>query len=156
MEVQLIRATVENAENIWHIQVEAFSPLLDKYQDYEINPASEPIGKVKERLEQSSTYYYYIKMCDDIVGAIRVIDYKNTNIRKCISPLCVLPKFQNQGIAQKAIRKAEEIHGANNWELATILQEKGNCHLYEKMGYFQTGKTKVINKSMTLVFYQKD
>ena len=156
MEVQLIKATVENAEQIWKIQVESFSPLLDKYQDYETNPASEPVDKVKERLEQSSTYYYYIKLCDEIVGTIRVIDDKNSNSRKCISPLCVLPKFQNQGIAQKAIRKAEEIHGTNNWGLATILQEKGNCHLYEKMGYFQTGKTKVINESMTLVFYQKD
>ena len=156
MDVQLIKATVENAESIWKIQVESFSPLLEKYQDYETNPASEQVDKVKARLEQSSTYYYYIKLCDVIVGTIRVIDDKKSNSRKCISPLCVLPKFQNQGIAQKAIRKAEEFHGTNYWELATILQEKGNCHLYEKMGYFQTGKTMVINERMTLVFYQKD
>lgn len=156
MEVQLIRATVENAEHIWKMQVEAFLPLLDKYQDYEINPANELADKVKERLEQSNTYYYYIKVNDEIVGAIRVIDDKNSNSRKSISPLCVLPKFQNQGFAQKAIMKAEEIHGAKNWELATILEEKGNCHLYEKMGYCQTGETSVINERMTLVFYQKD
>lgn len=155
MNVQLIRATVENAEHIWKMQVEAFMPLLKKYQDYEINPASELIDKVKERLEQNNTYYYYIKADDEIVGAIRVIDDKNGNSRKYISPLCVLPKFQNQGIAQKAIMKAEEIHGSKNWGLTTILQEKGCCHLYEKMGYCQTDETEVMNERMTLVFYQK-
>ena len=56
----------------------------------------------------------------------------------------------------EAIRLAEEIHGAANWELDTILQEKGNCYLYEKMGYRQTGKTEVVNDKMTLVFYKKD
>ena len=156
MEVQLIRATVENAEHIWKMQVEAFLPLLNKYQDYETNPASEPADRVKGRLEQSNTYYYYIKADEEIVGTIRVIDDMNVNSRKQISPLCVLPKFQNRGIAQKAIIKAEEIHGAANWELATILQEKGNCHLYEKMGYHKTGETKVINERLTLIFYQKD
>ena len=49
----------------------------------------------------------------------------------------------------------EEIHGISNWELDTILQEKGNCHLYEKMGYRKTGKMEKVNERMTLVFYRK-
>jgi hypothetical protein len=32
------------------------------------------------------------------------------------------------------------MHGDDNCELDTILQESKNCHLYEKMGYRQTGK----------------
>lgn len=59
-------------------------------------------------------------------------------------------------MAQKAIRAVEELHGNSNWELDTILQEKANCYLYEKMGYYKTGKTEVINDKMTLVFYKKD
>jgi len=39
--------------------------------------------------------------------------------------------------------------------LDTILEEAGNCHLYEKIGYMKTGKTEVINEKMTLVFYEK-
>ena len=54
-----------------------------------------------------------------------------------------------------AIRAAEDIHGSANWSLGTILQEKGNCHLYEKMGYHPSGTRKVINDRMTLVFYEK-
>ena len=47
------------------------------------------------------------------------------------------------------------MHGDDNWELDTILQEPKNCHLYEKMGYRQTGRTEVINERLTLVFYEK-
>ena len=66
-----------------------------------------------------------------------------------------MPEFQGKGIAQKAIRLCEEMHGNENWKLDTILQESKNCHLYEKMGYRQTGKTKVINERLTLTFYEK-
>ena len=50
--------------------------------------------------------------------------------------------------SQKAIIKAEEIYGSENWELPTILQEKGNCYLYEKLGYKKTGKTEAINDKL--------
>lgn len=44
---------------------------------------------------------------------------------------------------------------AKSWNLGTILQEKGNCYLYEKIGYKKTGATKAINDKMTMVFYEK-
>ncbi|MDE5858832.1 MAG: N-acetyltransferase, partial [Oscillospiraceae bacterium] len=59
------------------------------------------------------------------------------------------------GYAQRAIKEAENIHGNGGWELDTILQERGNCYLYEKMGYRQTGQTKIINERMTIVYYEK-
>ena len=67
-----------------------------------------------------------------------------------------MPEYRNKGYAQIAIREAEKIHGVGNWSLDTILQEKGNLHLYEKMGYHQTGKTEIINDRMTIVFYERD
>jgi hypothetical protein len=39
--------------------------------------------------------------------------------------------------------------------LDTILQEKGNCHLYEKIGYKKTGKIEKINERMDIVYYEK-
>ena len=38
----------------------------------------------------------------------------------------------------------------------TIFQEKGNCYLYEKMGYHQTGHCTIIKDNMTIVDYEKD
>ena len=153
MNLELIRVGVEDAKRLWKMQVEAFTELYNKYQDTETSPATEPIDKIIMRLEQPFTYYYYIQADNDIVGAIRVVDKKEDGKAKRISPIFVMPNYRNKGIAQEAIIEAEKIHGASHWELGTILQEEGNCHLYEKMGYHQTGEIKVINDKMTLVFY---
>ena len=154
MNIELIRATVEDAQELWEMQVKSFQKLLDKYQDFETNPANEPINNMIARLNQQQTYYYLICVDNINVGAIRVIDYK-TDRNKRISPLYVLPEYQKRGIAQKAIKMCDQLHGCENWELDTILQEEGNCHLYEKMGYHRTGETKRINDKLTLVFYKK-
>lgn len=154
MDIELSRATVNDAQQLWKMQVKSFQKLLDKYQDYETSPASEAIDKTINRLNQEDTYYYFICMNTVKVGAIRVID-SHTEKNKRISPLFVLPEYQNKGIAQKVIELCEQIHGRDKWELDTILQEPGNCYLYEKMGYHKTGKIEKINKKLTLVFYEK-
>ncbi len=94
-------------------------------------------------------------MAGEKAGAVRIVDKKEEGMPKRISPIFVLPAFQGQGIAQRVIQMCEEIHGAENWELDTILQEPKNCHLYEKMGYRRTGEIKKINDRLTLVFYKK-
>ena len=154
MNIKLIRATIEDSKELWQMQVESFQLLLDKYQDYDTNPASEPIDKIINRLKQEETYYYFICMDEAKVGAIRVIDFKSDG-NKRISPIFILPQYQNKGIAQIAMQLCEQLHGSENWELDTILQEEGNCYLYEKMGYHRTGKTVAINDKLTLVFYEK-
>ena len=155
MELILKRATCEDAELIWKMQIEAFSDLYEKYQDTDTSPATEPLEKILSRLRQCFTYYYIIEVDKNIVGALRVVDKKEKGSAKRISPIFILKKYRNMGIAQAAIIEAERIHGNDNWELDTILSEKGNCYLYEKMGFKCTGKTEKVNDKMTLVFYQK-
>lgn len=155
MKVELVRANVEDAKQIHAMQVESFAELLEKYRDYDTNPANEAMEKVEARIKQDFTYFYFICIGSQKVGAIRIVDKKECGKNKRISPLFVLPKFQGKGIAQEAIRLCEEIHGKENWELDTILQEPKNCHLYEKMGYRKNGVTKEVNERLTLVFYEK-
>lgn len=155
MEIKLVKANPDDAKELHAMQVEAFQKLLDKYQDFDTSPASENWEKVEARLRQEFTYYYFICAGRQKVGAVRIIDKKENGKNKRISPIFILSEFQGRGIAQKAIRLCEEMHGNDHWELDTILQESGNCHLYEKMGYRQTGKTKVINERLTLIFYEK-
>ena len=154
MNIELVRASMEDAETIWCMQIAAFAELLERYHDFDINPGNEPLEKVQWRLSLPATYFYFIRVDGQNAGAIRVIDHHDDSPKK-ISPLFVLPNFQGKGIAQAAIRGAERIHGSDNWQLDTILQERGNCHLYEKMGYRQTGETRIINDRLTLVFYRK-
>jgi len=155
MKVRLVRADASNAAEIHAMQIEAFRELLEKYQDYDTSPGSESVEKVKARLNQDTTYFYFICMGQTKVGAVRVVDAKESGKNKRISPIFILPAFQGRGIAQEAIRLCEEVHGSENWELDTILQEPKNCHLYEKIGYRRTGRTEVVNERLTLVFYQK-
>lgn len=155
MKVELLRAAIGNAKELHAMQVNAFKALLKKYQDFDTSPANESIEKVEARLKQDFTFYYFICIGQQKVGAIRIVDTSEVGKSKRISPLFILPEFRGKGIAQEAIRLCEEKHGNENWELETILQERGNCHLYEKMGYRQTGKTEIINERLTLVFYKK-
>ena len=73
-EVALIRAGQGDARQLWEMQIQAFSGLLAKYQDFETSPGNEPLQKVRQRLAQSETYFYFICAEGQKVGAIRVVD----------------------------------------------------------------------------------
>lgn len=142
-------------KTIWEMQVRAFSDLLEKYRDYETSPAAEGFEKVLARYRQPWTTYYFILVQDEAVGAIRIVDKKDGS-RKRISPVWIMPEHRNKGYAQAAITAAEQIYGSSHWCLETILQEAGNLHLYEKMGYHQTGRIDRINDRMDIVCFEKD
>ncbi len=152
--ITLRKAELADAEQLWQMQLEGFKALLERYQDFDTNPAAEPLERTVMRLQQPWRYFYFIMEDETPVGAIsvRVLDEG----WKKLGPLWVQPEYQGRGIAQEAIRQVEAIHGSDKWVLDTILQEAGNCHLYEKMGYRQTGKTEIVNERMTLVDYVKE
>ena len=156
MDIKLIAANLEDLNTILQMQKEAFSELYAKYQDTETSPATEEYEDILFRINQTETTYYFITADNVKVGVIRIVDCKDGVTRKRISPIFIMPEYRNQGYAQQAIKEAERIHGKQNWKLDTILQEKGNCYLYEKLGYHQTGKTEQINDKMTIVYYEKD
>ncbi len=154
VDVQLSRAGVQDAQVLHRMQVEAFAGHLETYRDYGTNPGAESIDRVRAKLEQEYTYFYYIVSDGVRVGAVRVVD-RNDGGRKRISPLFILPEYRNRGYAQAAIREVEHLHGADGWSLGTILQEPGNCHLYEKLGYRRSGEQTVVNERLTVVGYEK-
>ena len=145
----------EDIETVWKMQVEAFSGLLEKYRDFELSPAAESLDKVAARFGQPWTTYYFIMADEEKAGVIRVVDKKDGS-RKRISPIWIMPEYRNKGYAQQAILEAEKIYGSDHWCLDTILQEKGNLHLYEKLGYHRTGRIDKINDRMDIVYYEKD
>ncbi len=151
--VDLIRIDVCEAQALWQMQVQAFSGLLEKYHDYGTSPAAEKLEKVQARLSDGS-FFYFICEGGEKVGAIRIVVGEDGTKR--ISPLFIMQRFRRKGYAMQAIRLAENLHGEHNWELETILQEKGNCRLYEKVGYKRTGRVDKINEYMDLVYYKKD
>jgi GNAT superfamily N-acetyltransferase len=154
MKIRLIKAIEEDAKDIFDIQVKAFKPLLEVYKDYDTNPANENIERVITRINRPDGVFYKIHIDDVLVGAICVFWKKQTQL--WISPMFILPEHQGKGIAQKAITLVEELFPhATSWELRTILEEKRNCYLYEKLGYKATVEKRILNENTTLVHYKK-
>lgn len=153
--LQLVRSTQADAQIIQNLQQQAFAELLETYQDHETSPANESLERIIWKLQQPDSYFYRIQVGSETVGAIRVVDGGDGSTKR-ISPLFILPSYRGNGYAQAAMAEAEKRHGAHNWELDTILQERGNCYLYEKMGYRQTERKTVINDKMTIVGYVKE
>lgn len=153
MEISLRKATLGDAELIWQMQVAAFQPLLDKYQDYDYSPAVEKTERTVQRLQEPITDYYLIFLNDAPIGGVRICRFDGL----CkLKQLFILPEHQNQRYAQQAIRSVEALYPASvRWELDTIPQEEKLCHLYEKMGYRKTGAIRPIKEGMDLVFYAK-
>ena len=155
MDVELVKANMDNVKEIYEMQIMTFKPLLDKYQDFDLNPGNEAIERTIARMNEKITDYYVIKLNDSSVGGIRIRQYEEGDLCK-VGPLFVLPEYQNRGIAQKVFKIIEEMYKPKNgWILDTILQENGNCHLYEKLGYTKTGKIERINEKMDIVYYEK-
>jgi GNAT superfamily N-acetyltransferase len=155
VDIKLEKATVKDANEIHQMQLIAFKNLLEKYEDYDTNPGNEGIDKIIYRINQKTTDYYIIKNSNVSVGAIRICNLADEKICR-VSPIFILPEFQNKGIAQDVFKIVEEKYKPlNGWKLDTILQEKGNCYLYEKIGYKKTGKIKKVNDKMDIVYYEK-
>ena len=155
MNIVLQKATESDMKEILKMQVEAFKDLLEKYKDYDMSPATESYENILNKYNQPWTKYFFIIKDGNKVGAVRVVD-KGDRGRKRIAPLWIMPSYRNQGLAQLAIKELEKLYGSNHWELDTILQEKGNIHLYEKLGYRRIDKIEHIKDGMDIVFFSKD
>ena len=127
-----------------------------KYEDaYNMISSECKKAKFNNNIEVFKKYIDYIFDGDNLVGAIRVVDKKDGS-RKRVAPVFIMKEFRNKGLAQKAFEEVEKIHGHDNWKLDTILQEEGNCYLYEKLGYKRIGLVENINDKMDIVYYEKN
>ncbi len=154
MDIKLQKALITDCEEIHQLQIKSFQALLDKYNDTSTNPAAESIDVIIQRMNQTFTDYYFIRLNDINIGAIRVVRLKNNTCR--ISPIFILPEYQGKGLAQQTILSIEKLYPqAAGWQLDTIKEEAKLCHLYEKMGYTRTGREEIIQEGMTLAYYAK-
>ena len=153
MNVKLILATEDDAELIHQMKYEAFLPIYEKYHDEETNPVKEKLEKVVKKIYYEKSDYYLIEFQKKVVGAVCIVEKVEDALD--ISPMFVLPKYQNLGIGQSVIEKVFALYPNTDWRLDTILEEKRNCHFYEKCGFVRTEYCAIINDRMTLVGYGK-
>ncbi len=153
--IKLEEVREDELPQLYKMQIESFMPLYEKYHD-EGSPAIESFERVQRRAKRPNRKYYFIVKDGARVGAVNLghndPDEKTVSF---ISPIFILPEFQNQGIGYVAINKAFEMYpDVKVWKLETILQEPLNCHLYEKCGFRRVGGEHVVNERMTLIDYE--
>lgn len=152
--IEVIKFQKEFLDAVFDIQKKAYKPLFDKYHDTNTSPYLESKEEVLEKYTRPGTSGYVFIDKELPVGAVRII--ARGDVCK-VSALAVLPEYQNRGIAQAALKEIERLHSdCKCWILDTILQEKGNCHLYEKLGYVKIGESQAINNYLTLINYKKE
>lgn len=151
--VELKRCEIEDAKEIFDMQVLAFADLLAKYQDNDTNPGAEELGDTVKRLNDKRTHYFWIVADGQKSGILRI--KKDSGI--CVIKNIFLKKeLRGKGYATQAIKKAEELFDdAVSWELETILEETELCEFYENLGFKRTGKLSEVKPGMTIVYYSK-
>lgn len=154
IELELI--TSGEAECLHKMQVEAFIALYEKYRDDITSPAKESLEKITQKIVEDNSDFYFILFNGKRVGGARVKWHNGRNV-KWISPIFVIPQFQNKGIASAVIEQLFEMYSSDTieWRLDTIKHEEKNCYLYEKCGFVRVDNETVINEKMTLVEYTK-
>ena len=160
MNIQLIRARKEDAELVHRLQVAAFMPLYEKYHDDATSPAKETLEKIIWKIEDVNGAFYLIYCDNTPIGGIRVRNHNGEKVEKYvnwISPIFIVSEFQNQGIASLVINKIFDLYPDTiTWRLGTIKEEKGNCYLYEKLGFVRFGDEEIVNECLTLIKYEKN
>lgn len=152
-EVLLVVAIKKDIPLIHKMQIESFKELYERYQDRS-NPGLESLEKVKNRFNKKDTTYFLIKYNGVTTGAIRL--NRKAVDRGRISPIFILPEYENNKIGQKAIITLENLYPkVKVWELSTVFQESKLCYFYEKLGYRSFGKIKNIRKGLDFITFRK-
>jgi isopentenyldiphosphate isomerase len=150
--LSLRKADVNDAEELLALQRRVFKKIYETYQDHETSPVKQTKEKFLRRFEIGD--YYKIIYQNTLAGSVFV--YEKEPGKMVFHIINILEEYQNNGIAQETMKRLEGMYPqAESWQLETILTEKRNCYLYEKMGYVKSGEIKIINDKMTLVNYVK-
>lgn len=108
-----------------------------------------------EEVQRKNTQYYLIEFQGEKLGGVRVRNKVNKVFN--MGPIFIKTTCQNKGIGYTVLQKLFGMYPqATEWELTTILQEKRNCHLYEKCGFVRVGDERQVNDRMTLIDYRMD
>ncbi|MBS7576479.1 MULTISPECIES: GNAT family N-acetyltransferase [unclassified Enterococcus] len=149
--------TIQQTEALSQVQAlyqACFQTLLDKYQDFETNPANEKLESIINKFNMEDNKFYFIIYKNETVGMVRVIVGKHA---ARIAPICILPDFQGKGLAYNAMLETERLYPKiTKWQLETIQEEPHLVKLYQKLGYQLTGKIEKMNDSMSLVYFEKN
>lgn len=134
--MEILQATITDAEEILKLQKLAYQIEAERYNDYNIPPLKQTIDEIKE---QFKTHIFLKAVSEgEILGTVRAYEKDETCY---IGKLAVLPNKQNQGIGTALMKEIEKYFIPKRFELFVGSKSDNNIHLYQKLGFnvYKTG-----------------
>jgi ribosomal protein S18 acetylase RimI-like enzyme len=128
--MEILQATVYNAEEILMIQKLAYQSEAALYGNYDIPPLKQTVEELRDQFKD----HVILKAVLDgrTIGTVRAYAENGTCF---IGRLAVHPEFQNQGAGTALMKAVEGRFSPERFELFTGSRSVKNIHLYEKLGY---------------------
>ncbi len=150
--VNIKKASIDDVEEILHLQKQSDLSEAELYNDYSIKPLTQTLDDIKQDFLKQIFLKAVIDDNTTIVGSVKAYQQNDTVF---IGRLAVDPKYQNKDIGAKLMISIEEIvESAKRFELFTGHKSIKNIYLYQKLGYREF-KRIPINDSLTMVYLEK-
>jgi ribosomal protein S18 acetylase RimI-like enzyme len=128
--MEIMRATVDDAEEILKLQKLAYQSEAARYDNYDIPPLTQTIEEV---IYQFKTHTFLKAISSGkIVGTVRAREEYGTCY---IGRLAVHPDRQNLGIGTALMKAIEGCYRPKRFELFVGSKSEKNIYLYKKLGY---------------------
>jgi len=156
MNVEIIPATIGDADALAVIQQQAFKRLYDIYQD-EGSPYLRGADEIAMWLDRPKTHVYKILADGVLCGGVSFFERNEIPGEYYLARIYISPELQSKGIASTAILLCEAtVANANRWTLDFPVNESANRRCYEKAGYTDTGeRLEQSGGAITLAFMEK-
>jgi len=91
MNIKLVRIGVQEVENLWNMQMDAFKSLLEKYQDFGTSPGAESKEKIKAKLLKTIVPFVLIKaQSSEIAVSLSSISLLESSFFKSIEKAIII------------------------------------------------------------------
>ena len=156
MNVEIIPATIGDADALTAIQQQAFKRLYDKYHD-EGSPYLRGADEIAMWLDRPNVSVYKIHADGVLCGGVSFCERNDLPGEYYLARIYILPELQGKGIASTAILLCEAtVTNASRWTLDFPVNEIANRRCYEKAGYMDTGeRCEQSGGAITLVYMEK-
>lgn len=150
--MEILPATVEDAEAILTLQRVAYQSEAAIYDDFTIPPLTETLDDLEALL--ATERVLFLKAVEDgrIVGSVRAfVEAATCHIERLI----VHPDYRCRGFGKALLKQIEgRFPAARRFELFTGHKSTANIRLYQRLGY-RAFRQQRANEKVTLVYLEK-
>ena len=130
MNYQILKAGINDAEEILNLQKLAYQIEADRYNNHDIPPLKQTIEELKNQFKD----HIILKAISDgkIIGTVRAYEKDGTCY---VGRLAVHPGMHNLGIGTALMKEIEKCYNPKRYDLFVGSKSDNNIHLYQKLVY---------------------